>query len=46
MNLAWIAALPIVVAVEKLGPGGHCTASFLGLVLLGAGVSKLIALST
>jgi predicted metal-binding membrane protein len=46
MNLAWIAALTIVVAAEKLGPGGNRTARVLGLVLLGAGAFKLIALAS
>lgn len=44
MNLAWIAALTIVIAVEKLGPGAHRTASLLGLMLLAAGAYKLFTL--
>ena len=44
MNLAWIAALSIAVAVEKMVPGGGRVASVLGVVLIGAGAWKLIAL--
>ncbi|MEP6964768.1 MAG: DUF2182 domain-containing protein [Polaromonas sp.] len=44
MNLAWIAALSIAVAVEKLAPGGERLASALGLGLIAAGLIKLLAL--
>ena len=44
MNLAWIAALSIVVAVEKLAPHGERVAPLLGLVLLGAGMWRLLPL--
>jgi predicted metal-binding membrane protein len=44
MNLAWIAALSIVVAVEKTMPGGERIAMLLGLALLGAGVWRLLPL--
>ncbi|MBK0392179.1 DUF2182 domain-containing protein [Ramlibacter algicola] len=46
MNLAWVAALAVAVAVEKLAPGGHRIATLLGLALLAAGVIKLVALGT
>jgi predicted metal-binding membrane protein len=45
MNLPWIAALSLAVALEKLGPGGHRVALVLGLVLLGAGAWRVLALS-
>jgi len=35
MNLAWIAALSILVLVEKLAPAGPATSRFSGFVLLG-----------
>jgi len=44
MNLAWIAALSIVVAVEKLAPRGERVAALLGLALLGAGAWRLLPL--
>jgi predicted metal-binding membrane protein len=44
MNLAWIAALSIAVAIEKLAPGGERLASALGLGLMAAGLVKLLAL--
>lgn len=44
MNLAWIAALSIAVAIEKMVPGGARLASALGVVLIGAGVWRLIEL--
>lgn len=44
MNLAWIAALSIAVAVEKLAPHGERLAAALGLVLIGAGLIRLLAL--
>ena len=43
MNLAWIAALAIAVAIEKLGPAGRSTSTVLGLALLAAGGWKLLA---
>ena len=45
MNLAWIAALAIAVALEKLVPRGEGLAAALGLVLIGIGCIKLLALS-
>jgi predicted metal-binding membrane protein len=44
MNLAWIAALSIVVAIEKLAPRGERIAVVLGVGLIAAGVIKLAAL--
>ena len=44
MNLAWVAALAIVVALEKLLPRGARLAAVMGLVLIGAGVFRLLAL--
>ena len=44
MNLAWIAALSIAVAIEKLAPGGERVASALGFGLIAAGLVKLLAL--
>jgi predicted metal-binding membrane protein len=44
MNLAWVAALAIIVAIEKLAPRGERMAAALGLALIVAGVWKLVAL--
>ncbi|ABM40128.1 DUF2182 domain-containing protein [Polaromonas naphthalenivorans] len=44
MNLAWIAALSMAVAIEKLAPGGERMAKALGLVLMAAGLLKLVVL--
>ena len=44
MNLAWVAALSMAVAIEKLAPGGERLASALGLGLMAAGLVKLLAL--
>ena len=38
MNLAWVAALALAVAIEKLAPGGERIAVLLGAVLVAAGV--------
>jgi predicted metal-binding membrane protein len=43
MNLAWIAALSIVVAIEKMAPRGELLAGVLGIVLVAAGVLKLVS---
>lgn len=45
MNLAWIAALSIAVAVEKLAPGGDRIATVLGLGLIAAGTARLLWLA-
>jgi predicted metal-binding membrane protein len=44
MNLPWIAALSVLVAVEKLAPGGERLALALGILLLAAGTVKLALL--
>ena len=43
MNLAWVAALSIVVALEKLLPRGDRVATVLGVALIALGVIKLMA---
>ena len=45
MNLAWIAALSIGVALEKMLPRGERVAAALGVVLIAAGAVKLVLLS-
>lgn len=45
MNLAWVAALSIAVALEKLLPRGERLAGALGVVLIALGGIKLLALS-
>jgi len=45
MNLAWIAALSIVVAIEKMAPRGEQLAKVLGVVLVAAGLGKLAMLA-
>lgn len=45
MNLVWIAALSLAVAVEKLAPGGERVAAVLGLGLLAVGATRLFALA-
>jgi predicted metal-binding membrane protein len=44
MNLAWIAALAVAVAVEKIVPRGEWVAALLGGVLIAAGAVKLAAM--
>lgn len=44
MNLAWIAALSMAVAIEKLAPRGQRVAAVLGLVLMAAGLFRLLKL--
>jgi predicted metal-binding membrane protein len=41
MNLAWIAALSVVVAIEKLAPRGERVAAVLGVALIAAGVLRM-----
>jgi len=45
MNIAWIAALSIGVALEKMLPGGERLAKALGLLLIAAGAVKLLVVS-
>jgi predicted metal-binding membrane protein len=45
MNLAWIAALAGLVAIEKLAPRGELVAHILGGILIGAGVVRLVWVS-
>ena len=42
MNLAWIAALSVAVAIEKLAPRGEWIGAALGLGLIVAGLVKLL----
>lgn len=44
MNLAWIAALAVAVAIEKLVPGGDRVATLLGVGLIAAGAWRLVGL--
>ena len=46
MNLAWIAALSLVVAIEKLAPRGDQISRWLGVALLFVGTSRLVALAS
>lgn len=45
MNLAWIAALSVAVAVEKMLPRGERVAAALGVILIVAGAAKLFSLA-
>jgi predicted metal-binding membrane protein len=45
MNLAWIAALSIAVAIEKLAPHGERLAAVLGFGLMAAGLARLLAVA-
>jgi predicted metal-binding membrane protein len=45
MNLAWIAALSIAVALEKLLPGGERIATVLGIALVVVGCIRLVAVA-
>ena len=42
MNLLWIAALTLLVAMEKLAPKGDMLAKALGALMIGAGAARLI----
>jgi predicted metal-binding membrane protein len=42
MNVAWVAALAIAVAVEKLAPGGERIATLLGVGLIVVAATKLV----
>jgi predicted metal-binding membrane protein len=44
MNIAWIAALTIAVAIEKMAPRGERAAQVLGAALIAAGVLRLVAM--
>lgn len=46
MNLSWVAALAVAVAIEKMAPGGERLGRWLGLALLLAGALKLLAATT
>lgn len=46
MNLAWVAALSIVVAIEKLAPRGELLARLLGSALIAAGAWQVVSLAT
>ena len=41
MNLLWIAALTVLVGIEKLAPKGEAVANALGAVMIGAGILRL-----
>jgi predicted metal-binding membrane protein len=45
MNMPWVAALSIAVAIEKMAPRGDRWGAVLGLLLLAAGLLKLAALA-
>jgi predicted metal-binding membrane protein len=42
MNLLWIAALTLLVAMEKLAPKGELLAKALGALMIGAGAAQLV----
>jgi predicted metal-binding membrane protein len=44
MNLLWIAALALLVVIEKLMPKGDMIAKALGVLMIGAGVARLALL--
>jgi predicted metal-binding membrane protein len=44
MNLLWIAALTLLVAMEKLAPKGDILAKALGALMIGAGIARLASL--
>jgi predicted metal-binding membrane protein len=41
MNILWIAALAVLVGIEKVAPRGEAIAKALGAVMIGAGVVRL-----
>jgi predicted metal-binding membrane protein len=45
MNLAWIAALSIAVAIEKLAPHGERLSAVLGLGLIAVGLFRLLSVT-
>ena len=42
-NIAWIAALSIAVAIEKMAPQGDKIALWLGVGLIAAGAMRLVS---
>ena len=42
MNLAWVAALTLAVAIEKMHPRGERIAQFLGAGLILVGTLKIV----
>jgi predicted metal-binding membrane protein len=42
MNILWIAALTLLVAMEKLAPKGELLAKALGVLMIGAGAARLM----
>ncbi len=42
MNLAWLAAVSVAVAIEKMLPAGDRFARLMGMVLIALGCTKLI----
>ncbi|HTH78779.1 MAG TPA: DUF2182 domain-containing protein [Ramlibacter sp.] len=44
MNLGWVAAVSVAVAIEKLAPHGERIATILGVAMLAAGAAKLAGL--
>jgi predicted metal-binding membrane protein len=44
MNIGWVAAVAVAVAIEKLVPRGERIASVLGLALIAAGLARLAGL--
>ena len=38
MNLVWIAALTILVLIEKIAPGGYVIARTVGVLMIAAGM--------
>jgi predicted metal-binding membrane protein len=45
MNVAWVAALALAVAIEKLAPGGRHIGALFGWGLIAAGVVKLLVMA-
>ena len=45
MNLAWVAALSVAVALEKLLPGGERLAGLLGVALIALGLARLLTVA-
>ena len=45
MNLAWVAALSVAVALEKMLPGGERLSRLLGVALIALGLVKLLAVA-